>query len=213
VNHLVLQDGTALSGVVSALHRGSTPAGPGLETALAVLSGPTLLSRGGVAVGPPVNLPAAVAFGDVRIPYHGSFCLTFKSGLALFGRSREGIACELRASIGSRELEVPDCLALLSSPSLPSVAGGPGDPAVWDFGAEAGPSDDAAEARARAHRAHALAPQLAELYSEVRGMRESGRVDRARLAAVADEARGFSEDWLLAEEIDELAAKPRRAAR
>ena len=206
VNHLVLADGTAVTGVVETLHAGAKPAGPGLGTALAVVRGPTLLSRDGRALGAPAEEPAVIAFGDVRVPPEGSFCLAFASGVSLSGRVAGGVATELRASIGSRELEVPARAVLLATPSLPSVAGGAGDPGAWDWHFGTTARDEDGEARARAHKASALAPAVAALYAEVRALRESGRTDRARLAKVAREARRFPDEWLLRTELEELQA-------
>ncbi len=205
VNHLVLADGTELSGRVERLERGARPAGPGLETALVALRGPTLLSRRGKALQAPSELPGLVALGEAHVPAEGTFRLSFGTGLVLSGRMAGGVATELRASVGSRELGVPERALLLASPSLPSVAGGPGDPSVWDvrYGAQVASSE--AEGRARAHKATALPPALADLYREVREARESGRVERGRLAQVALQARRYHEDWLLALEVEELA--------
>jgi phenylalanine-4-hydroxylase len=204
VNHLVLDEGTTVTGVVEALYPGSIPAGPELTTALAVLRAPTLLSRGGKALAPPSDLPVLVVFGEVRLPPGRPFQIAFANGLELSGRMAEGFSSELRASIASRELEVPGRAVILTSRTLPSVAGGPGDPGAWDdhFGAPV--PDEEGEARARAHKASALAPRLAELYQEVRALRESGRADRARLVEIAGEASRFPEDWLLRAEVEEL---------
>jgi phenylalanine-4-hydroxylase len=206
VNHLAFADGREISGRVERLERAPRPVRPGLETALAVLGGPTLLSRGGRALGAPSDLPALVAFGEAHVPAEGSFSLSFETGLVLSGRMADaGTAVDLRASFGSREVAVPERALLVSSPSLPSVAAGPGDPGAWDerFGAPV--QDSESEARARAHKASALPPPLAELYREVRAARESGRADRARLAEIAREARRYPGDWLLALEVEELA--------
>jgi phenylalanine-4-hydroxylase len=208
VNHLALEDGTEVTGVVEALAPGERPAGPGLATAAAVLRAPTMLSRRGVALGPPTDLPAVVAFGSARVPRDGSFCVTFSSGLSLSGRITDGVASELRASVGSREIACPTRAVLRSSESLPSVAGGPADPGTWDERFGAAPPDAGAEARARARKASALPPALAALYREVREMRESGRVDPSRLAGIAAEARRFPDDWLLRTEVEELSASP-----
>ncbi len=204
VNHLVLADGTAVTGVVETLHAGAKPAGPGLGTALAVVRGPTLLSRDGRALGAPAEEPAVIAFGDARVPPEGSFCLAFASGVSVSGRVAGCVATELRASIGSRELEVPARAVLLATPSLPSVAGGAGDPGAWDWHFGTTARDEDGETRARAHKASALAPAVAALYAEVRALRESGRTDRARLAEVAREARRFPDEWLLRTELEEL---------
>jgi phenylalanine-4-hydroxylase len=146
-----------------------------------------------------------VAFGSAHVPAEGSFSLSFETGLVLSGRMASGVAAGLRASFGSREVAVPQRAFLVSSPSLPSVAGGPGDPGLWDehFGAPV--QDSESEARARAHKEGALPPRLADLYREVRVMREASPGDRERLAEIASEARRYPDDWLLALEIEELA--------
>ena len=206
VNHVVLADGTAVTGTVTALHEGVAPTASGLATAAAVLSGPVQLSREGRADDDPVEAPAVVAIGDRRVPRDGPFRLAFDSGLRLSGRIADGLAVELRGAVGSRELPLPGRAVLLSTPSIPSVAGGPGDPAAWDerFGSPVG--GDEGEARARAHRIAALPPRLATLYAEVRAIRERGALDRERLAAIAREAEAYPGDWLLREELAELSA-------
>jgi phenylalanine-4-hydroxylase len=234
VNHLVLADGTMVTGVVETLHAGARPVAPGLATALCQLAGPTGLTRPAPANGNGAGkangngkanghgpglatqleeLPALVAFGEARVPTEGSFCLSFGSGLALSGRISAGVASELRASVGSRELPVPARALLVSSPALPSVRGGPADPGAWDARFAQPSRDEEGEARARAHKASALAPPLGELYREVRALRESGRADPRRLAEIAAEARAFPDDWLLRAEVDELlgAGEPERA--
>src|SRR3990172_7847599 len=184
VNHLVLDNGTAVTGVVGALHPGVARDDPELTTAIAVLRGPTLLSRAGKAIAPPSDLPALVVFvqpqphalvqqqpqalehpqASVHLPPAQPFRISFTSGLVLAGRMVDGVAHELRASIGSRELEVPARAVLFFSKALPSVAGGPGDPGAWDARFGAPVPDEEGEARARAHKASALAPRLAGLY-------------------------------------------------
>jgi phenylalanine-4-hydroxylase len=215
VNHLVLADATEVTGVVEAIHEAPHPVALGLGAAAAVVRGPTMISRLGKALGPASDLPTVIAFGDAHVPREGSFCLRFGSGLTLSGRIADGVASELRAALagapgaaGSRELDVPERAHLFASPMLPSVAGGPGDPGAWDwrFG-EAVPDSDA-EARARGHKTSALPPALASLYREVRALRESGRPDLARLAALSEAAQRWPDEWLLRAELDELSPSP-----
>jgi phenylalanine-4-hydroxylase len=119
---------------------------------------------------------------------------------------------ELRGRIGSRELELPARAVLVVAEGLPSVAGSAADPGAWDraFGKPVAQSE--AEARARAHKAAALHPRLAELYREVRAMREAGDPDPERLEEIAAEAREHADDWLLRVEIAELLT-PQTASR
>lgn len=203
VNHLSLDGGREVSGVVYEVHQGRSERAPGLTAALAVVGGPCLLSRAGRALSGPWALPAVVAFGPpAPLPREGRFQLELPDGLVLTGRSRGGReVAELRGRMGSRELDLPPRALLLVSATLPSVAGGAADPETWD--AHLGPQlrEGEAEARARARKAAALSPALAERYREVRRMREGGSVDRDRLQEIAAEAGG---EWLLAEEIEEL---------
>jgi len=206
VNHLVLDGGREISGVVYEVYPGRTERAPGLTAAAAVVGGPCLLSRGGRAREGPWALPAVVAFGaPAPVPREGRFELLLPDGLLLSGRRRGGLeVAELRGRMGSRELPLPPRALLLLSARLPSVAGGAADPETWDahLGREA--REEEAEARARARKAAALPPALAERYREVRRMRESGAVDRERLQQLAAGAEG---EWLLAEEIAELLGR------
>ena len=210
VNHLVLPDGLEVTGVVLRVHPAARELQPGLDAACAVVDGPTLLSRGGRALRAPAKLAAVVCFGAAEAPAPGPFSLTLPSGLELRGRALAALdvaaveVADLRARLAGRELEVPARAVLVLGDGLPSLPGGPADPAAWDraFGAPAPHSD--AEERARANKASALQPRLAALYAEVREMRESGEADFERLEEIAGEARGFTDDWLLRVEIAEL---------
>jgi phenylalanine-4-hydroxylase len=207
VTHLALDGGLEVSGVVYERFAGARPLAPGLETAAAVVGGPSLLSRSGRALDGPWSLPAVVVFGTLKLPRQGRFRAELETGLALEGRAVRGReVAELRGRVQGREIALPPRALLVGSRSLPSVAGGPADPETWDshFGRSA--AEGEGEARARARKAAALPPRLGRLYAEVREMRERGAVDRVRLAAIAAELPAFPDDWLLAEEIRELAA-------
>jgi phenylalanine-4-hydroxylase len=218
VNHLVLADGLEVSGVVRLVVPAPREIAPGLDAAAAVVDGPTLLSRGGRALCAPSRLPTVVAFGGAEAPAPGPFRLRLASGLELGGRVTGGVDVaavevgELRGRIGSRELELPARAVLVVAEGLPSVAGSAADPGAWDraFGKPVAQSE--AEARARAHKAAALDPRLAELYREVRAMREAGDPDPERLEEIAAEAREHADDWLLRVEIAELLT-PQTASR
>jgi phenylalanine-4-hydroxylase len=210
VNHLRLSDGLEISGVVGSVERGERPATGSLGTALAVVGGPSMLSRVGRALADPFELPTVVAFGPARSFQAGPLDMELPSGLVFTGRVRSDVTSplcevvELRARIGSRELATPPRALLTVAQGLPSVAGGPADAGAWDrrFGAPSIESDG--EARAREHKAQALPAPLAALYREVRQQRESGRIHPERLEAIAQEARGHVDDWLLRVEIAEL---------
>jgi phenylalanine-4-hydroxylase len=215
VNHLVLSGGVEVSG--RAVERVEAPAavGPGLASAIVRLEGPVLRSRGGRAAGKPWAGEVLVAFGRGRLPERGPFDLVLASGLALRGFAvGGGEVVDLRATLAGRPLALPSWALLYVSEDLRSVAGGPADAGAWDrwFGELGAFGAGEGEARARAHKAAALAPGLAALYGEVRRMRESGAVDRARLGAVREAAAAWPDDWLLRAEVDELLGAPEGAA-
>jgi phenylalanine-4-hydroxylase len=205
VNHLALPGGLEVSGVVYEAFAGSRPVSPELETAAAVVGGPSLLSRNGRAIEGPWSLPALVVFGTLRLPREGRFRAELESGLSLSGRALGGReVAELRGRVGSREIPIPPRALVVAGAALPSVSGGPADPGAWDsrFGRPAAEGDG--EALARARKAAALPEGLARLYDEVRRMRERGEVDGERLAAIAAGLPAYPDDWLLREEIREL---------
>jgi phenylalanine-4-hydroxylase len=117
----------------------------------------------------------------------------------------------LRGELDGRTLELPGVAQLFVSTGLPSVAGGPADPAAWDrwFGELNAFTEGDGEAAARAKKAHALHPSLAALYREVRTMRESGNLKPERLQQLAQAATDFRDDWLLELEVEELSKKVR----
>jgi phenylalanine-4-hydroxylase len=207
VNHLVLSDGREVTGKVVERLEGTRAVAEGLKTALVRLEGPVLLSRGAKARGRPWTGTALVAFGAGTLPERGDFRLELASGLTLSGFAvGEGEVLNLRASLGGRELEMPSVAKLYLAESLPSVAGGPADPAAWDrwFGELNAFSEGDGEARARARKAEALSPAMAALYREVRALRESREVRPERVEQLAQAAAAFPDEWLLREEVTEL---------
>jgi len=210
VNHLVLAGGTEVTGRVVRRIRGARPAGPALAAAAALLEGPVLVSQGGRARGRPFAGPALVAFGGGAGPIPpGRFRLALPTGLSLEGFSVDGIeVVDLRGTLGGRLLDLPRWGLLLRSPSLPSVAGGPGDPEAWDgwFGVLGSFGEGGGEARARAHKTSSLDPRAAALYEAVRAARESGAPDPARVSRLRAQAAAFAEEWLLDAEVAELEA-------
>ncbi len=207
VNHLVLSDGREVTGKVVELVQGARAVAEGLQSALARIEGPVLLSREGKALGKPWTGSALVAFGDGALPERGPFSLDLRSGLCLSGFAvGQGEVLHLRGSLNGRSLALPSVTRLYLSQALPSVAGGPADPGAWDswFGEFDAFSEGDGEARARARKAEALPPALAEHYREVRAMRESGHVRPERLEQIARAAADFPDDWLLKEELQEL---------
>jgi len=212
VNHLALSGGRELSGKVVERVASGAETGPGLRTALARLEGPALLSRGGAAGGKPWLGEVVVAFGRGELPERGPFSLRLESGLVIEGFAvGGGEAVNLRGSLNGRPLEsatLPSWALLFLSEDLRSVAGGPADPGTWDrwFGELSSFGEGEGEARARAHKASALTPRLGALYAEARGLRESGAPAAERVRALGEAAAAFQDEWLLREEIAELAS-------
>jgi len=210
VNHLVLEDGTEVTGRLVRRLAGAVPAAPGLAAALACLDGPVVVSRAGRAEGRPFSGPALVAFGpgagELGV---GRFRLELPTGLSLSGFSVDGReVVDLRARLGEQDLEVPAWCLVLRSRTLPSVAGGPADPEHWErcFGGAAASADGDGEARARERKASSLDPAAAALYREVRARREAGGVGPAERRALARRAAAHPSEWLLHGEIAELEA-------
>jgi phenylalanine-4-hydroxylase len=209
VNHLVLSDGRSLTGRVVSRTPAERAVEPGLHTALARIEGPMLLSRGGVALGKPLTGEALVVFGRGRPPSEGPFGFELPSGLFLTGFAlREGEVVNLRGHLGGRPLDLPSCTSLFVTESLPSVAAGPADPAVWDrwFGELNAFAEGDTEAHARARKAAALDPRLGDLYRKARQLREAGAGGAAELRQLKAAAASFPEEWLLREELEEIAA-------
>jgi phenylalanine-4-hydroxylase len=207
VNHLALSGGRELSGVVVERARLPAEVAPGLATALARLAGPVLVSRDGRAEGKPWPGEAVVAFGEGELPERGAFDLALGSGLELRGFAvGGGEVVNLEATLGGRRLALPSWALLFLSRELRSVAGGPADAAAWDrwFGELSSFATGDGETRARRRKAAALHPRLAELYAEVRRLRERGEATPERLLAIREAAAEFEDDWLLATEVDEL---------
>jgi phenylalanine-4-hydroxylase len=207
VNHLVLAGGLEVTGRVVEGFEGRAPTALGVRTALARLEGPVLRSRGGKALGRPWPGQAVVAFGKGALEARGNFRVELPTGLTLSGFVvGDDEVVDLRGAIGGRSLDLPSWCLLLVSESLPSVAGGPADPAAWDrwFGEMNAFGEGEGEARAREHKANALPRPLALVYAGVRSLRESGRRDRARLEELARAAEAWPEEWLVHQELEEL---------
>ena len=200
VNHLVLADGLELTGRVVERVTAHLPLAPGLTTALARLEGPLALSREGQSQGRPWAGQALVAFGTATLPHRGAFSLDLPSGLFLTGfRVGDHEVINLRVHQDGRPLDMPSWALLFFSETLPSVAGGPADPGAWDrwFGEQNSLAEGEAEAEARARKDEALHPSLAQLYEEVRQVREGDRKDLRRMEALADRVAQFPDEWLL----------------
>ncbi len=209
VNHLVLDDGLELTGKVVARIPARGLLAPGLATALARVEGPVQISRHGQGGGRPWPGEALVAFGSGALPQRGAFSLDLPSGLFLTGfRVGEHEVINLRGHQDGRPLDLPSWALLFLSGGLPSVAGGPADPGAWDawFGDPSALSEGEAEAQARERKAAALPQELAELYSELRSIRDAGIPNVTELAELLKRAGHYPEEWLLQAELNELEA-------
>ncbi len=215
VNHLALADGLQASGVVVERAPALRPPAPGLTASAARLRGPVQLARAGRALAPPFAGDALVAFGEGRLPERGAFALELASGLRLEGFAEgDHVVRDLRATLGDVIVAAEARALLLVTPGLPSVAGGPADPAAWDehFGEANAFGGGEGEAEARAKKAASLPEGAARLYERVRALRTSS----ARRARDVDEldraAAAFPDEWLLRAEIAELKAALEPAA-
>jgi phenylalanine-4-hydroxylase len=209
VNHLVLDDGLELTGKVVTRIPARGPLAPGLCTAVARLEGPIQVSRNGQALDRPWNGEALVAFGSGSLPLRGAFSLDLPSGLFLTGfRVSEHEVINLRGHQDGRPLDLPSWTLLFLSAGLPSVAGGPADPGARDtwFGNHASLAEGEAEAQARERKAASLPAEVAELYLQVRTLREGGPIDGTRLKALTSRAEAHPAEWLLQAELTELEA-------
>jgi phenylalanine-4-hydroxylase len=208
VNHLVLRqrggETLELTGELRAVHREGRDTGPDLTATVLELSGPTMVSRDARCLEKPRRIDAVVLIGGERLPARGPFSLRLASGVEATGFVVQGHeVVDLHVWAHGRQLPVPTWALVAVAEAIPSVAGGPGDPAQWDeyFGALDAFSGGAGEAVARQHKAEDLPPGLAAHYAEVRRMREGGTLDRPRLQALLGLAAG---EPLLEEEVREL---------
>jgi phenylalanine-4-hydroxylase len=171
------------------------------------------VGRRGLAEGGPYPGPAVVAIGPGELPEAGPFRLELPGGVRLTGRMLEGDeVMNLEGTLDGRPLALPARALLLLGESLPSVAGGPADPEAWDrwFGSSPSALGDA-EQLARQRKGNALPAGLATLYQEVRDLRQGGGAGPDRLEALQRALAPYPEDWLLAQELQELrtpAASP-----
>jgi phenylalanine-4-hydroxylase len=200
---------TELTGELRAVHREGRDTGPNLTATVLELSGPTMVSRAFRCVEKPRRIDAVVLIGGERLPERGPFSLRLQSGVEASGFVVQGHeVVDLHVWEHGRQLPVPTWSLVAVAEAIPSVAGGPADPAMWDeyFGALDAFSGGSGEEAARQHKAEELPSALAALYAEVRRMREGRRPDRKRLESILEAARPFGEEPLLREEVEELLA-------
>jgi phenylalanine-4-hydroxylase len=173
------------------------------------------LARDGAALAGPFAGDAFVLFGEGRLPERGPFSLALPSGLRVEGVAQGGHEVrDFRAWLGDQRFVAAERALVALSPGLPSVAGGPADPASWDehFGAENAFGSGEGEAEARAKKAASLSGEAARLYERAHALRASGRPDPGALAELARRAAAHPDEWLLRAELDELSASLSPAA-
>jgi phenylalanine-4-hydroxylase len=211
VNHLVLGDGLELTGKVVERIAADHEVAPGLTTAVARLEGPIMASRNGKALANPWPGQALVVFGEAPLPERGAFSFELRSGLFLTGFAvGGGEVVNLRGHLNGRPLDLPSWTYLFVTATLPSVAGGPADPATWDrwFGEMNAFAAGEGEVKAQQAKAESLAPELASLYRDVRELRRAGTATADRLAALQVAAAAHPTEWLLRAEVAELLGEP-----
>ena len=208
VNHLVLEEypgsTVELTGEVTALHRSA--GGQGLSTAVVVLRGPTMLSVARQCTESPKSLDAVVVFGEGRLPASGAFEVRLSSGVRASGHVVSGHeVIDFQLWLHGERLPVSGWVNLVVARSVPSVAGRAADPETWEsyFGALESFQTGTGERIARQHKADELTEELASLYAELRALRESG--SRAGLTKLAERVRDYPDEFILQEELTELA--------
>jgi phenylalanine-4-hydroxylase len=175
VNHLVLKkahgEPIEVTGALREVHSAAQQTGPNLTASVLELSGPTMISRAFRSVEGPKRIDAVVLIGRERLPARGPFSLRLASGVEASGFVVEGHeVVDFHVWARGRPLAVPTWSNVAIAEAIPSVAGGPADPARWDeyFGPLDSFQAGASEEVARRHKAEALSPELAALYLEVR---------------------------------------------
>jgi phenylalanine-4-hydroxylase len=211
VNHLVLRKPTGelleLTGEVKEVRRFGRETGPNLTAAVIELGGPVMLSRAGVVTEGPRKNNAVVLVGTEKLPARGHFSFTLRSGVEVSGFVVEGHeVIDFTAWYAGQPLAVPTWAYVAVAQSIPSVAGGPADPATWDkhFGQLDGFTAGTSEAIARKRKAEELSTQTAQAYREVATMRQARHIDTKRLEALRSEHKS---ETLLVDEIVELLEK------
>ena len=211
VNHLVLRKPSGelleLSGEVNEVRRFGRETGPNLTAAVIELGGPVMLSRAGVVTEGPRKNNAVVLIGTEKLPTRGHFSFTLRSGVEVSGFVVEGHeVIDFTAWYAGKPLPVPTWAYVAIAQSIPSIAGGPADPATWDkhFGQLDSFTAGSSEAIARKRKAEELSSATAQAYRDVAKMREAKSVDPKRLEALRKEHKN---ETLLVDEIVELLEK------
>jgi phenylalanine-4-hydroxylase len=213
VNHLVVRkrggETLELTGELRAVHRAGRDTGPNLTASVLELSGPTMISKGFRCTEKPKRIDAVVLIGGERLPARGPFSMRLTSGVEASGFVVEGHeVVDFHVWDHGRQVPVPTWCYVVVGESVPSVAGGPSDPAQWDeyFGPLESFHAGESESLARKHKADELPGALAALYTEVRALRTSKSRDARRLGQILEASKQFGDEPLLREEVEELLA-------
>ena len=137
VNHLVLKkhggDTIELTGELRAVHREGRDTGPNLTATVLEVSGPTMISKHFKCIEKPKSIDAVVLIGAERLPRRGPFSLRLASGVQASGYVVEGHeVVDFHVWVHGEQLAVPTWVYAAIAEEVPSVAGGPADPAQWD---------------------------------------------------------------------------------
>jgi phenylalanine-4-hydroxylase len=211
VNHVVLHksdnERIEITGEVRTLHRAGRDTGPHLSVSAVELSGPTMISKNGVCTERPKKIDSVILIGKEKLPRQGRFSMRLSSGVEASGYVVEGHeVVDFRVWNQGQSVGVPTWASVAIAESIPSVAGGPADPQMWDqyFGPLDSFTAGNAEDEARQNKAQELPKALGALYLEVRTMREKKAINAARLKEIAKELVQFGDDTLLSLEVAEL---------
>jgi phenylalanine-4-hydroxylase len=213
VNHLVLRkrggESIEVTGEVREVHRAGKDTGAGLTASVIELVGPTMISTAGKCTEIPKRIDAVVLIGNERLPERGRFSIRLHSGVEASGYVVSGHeVVDFRVWLHGRQIPVSTWAYVSVAESIPSVAGGPADPQLWDeyFGSLDSFAAGSSELLARQRKAEELPRELAAMYVEVQQMRAGKQHNRERLTQLREDSRRFGEEPLLREEIDELLA-------
>jgi phenylalanine-4-hydroxylase len=206
VNHVSLAHGVEVTGRVSQVWNGTRTEGKHQDAKVVHLEGPTMLTRAHRSSAGPALVPAVLLRSPVHLPREGAFTLDLPNGLCASGFMGPGQeAVNLRVELDGQHLDLPTRARVVAFEGIPSVAGGPADPATWDetFGRLSSMTEGTGEDEARAAKAAEVPAALTYLYRRVNALRGKA-VSGASIAELKDRAQQFPKEWLLHEAIGKL---------
>jgi phenylalanine-4-hydroxylase len=165
-----------------------------------------MLTRAHRSSAGPALVPAVLLRSPVHLPREGAFTLDLPNGLCASGFMGPGQeAVNLRVELDGQHLDLPTRARVVAFEGIPSVAGGPADPATWDetFGRLSSMTEGTGEDEARAAKAAEVPAALTYLYRRVNALRGKA-VSGASIAELKDRAQQFPKEWLLHEAIGKL---------